>query len=105
MTGTYKISIANDNLMASYKENGIIKRWRGSADMLAKEVPANAEELQVSQTQTRVETFVTNGKPNHLALQITGKGLEFSPITHPNDLVSSEPAQFRFCSMANLVQI
>ena len=26
----------------------------------------------------------------------TAKGLELSPITHPNDLVSGETAQFRF---------
>jgi uncharacterized GH25 family protein len=96
MTGTYKVSVVNDSLNASYKVNGEVKRWRGTAETLAKEVPADAEELQVSHNQGRVETYVTNGKPSTTALTPTGKGLELSAITHPNDLVTGEPAQFRF---------
>ena len=59
-------------------------------------MPANAKNLQLSQTQTRIETFVTSGKPNDTALKATGKGLELVPVTHPNDLVAGEPAKFRF---------
>nr|WP_314858439.1 DUF4198 domain-containing protein [uncultured Undibacterium sp.] len=94
MVGTYRIAVVNDGINASYKENGATKRWRGTAEAFAKEVPANAEELQVSHNQGRVETFVTNGKPS--ALKSTGKGLELSPITHPNDLVTGEAAHFKF---------
>lgn len=93
--GTYKISLVNDGINASYKENGEAKRWRGSAEDFAKEVPTNAQDLVVTQSQGRVETFVTNGKPNATALKVTGKGLELNPITHPNDLVDGEPAQFQ----------
>lgn len=96
LVGTYRIAVVNDGINASYKENGATKRWRGTAEAFAKEVPANAEELQVSHNQGRVETFVTNGKPNSTALAATGKGLELSPITHPNDLVAGETAQFKF---------
>ena len=42
------------------------------------------------------ETFATLGAPNDAALQPTGEGLEMVPISHPNDLVTGEPAQFRF---------
>ena len=94
MTGTYRVAVVNDGVNASYKENGATKRWRGTVEAFAKEVPANAEELQVSHNQGRVETFVTNGKPSTIAA--TGKGLELSPITHPNDLVVGEAAQFKF---------
>jgi len=94
MTGTYRVAVVNDGVNASYKENGATKRWRGTVEAFAKEVPANAEELQVSHNQGRVETFVTNGKPSTIAT--TGKGLELSPITHPNDLVVGEAAQFKF---------
>jgi uncharacterized GH25 family protein len=94
MQGTYRIAVVNDGINANYKENGAPKRWRGTAEAFAKEVPANAEELQVSHNQGRVETFVTNGKPS--ALKATGKGLELSPITHPNDLVTGEAAHFKF---------
>jgi len=94
--GSYKVSLIGDNYFASYKENGEIKRWRGSAAELAKAVPANASELQVSQRSSRVETFITNGKPGGKALTVTGKGLELAAVTHPNDLVSGENASFQF---------
>lgn len=94
-SGTYKISLINDALMASYKENGVTKRWRGTAEALLKDIPASAEELQVSQLQGRVETFVTNGKPSGKALQVSGRGLEMAAISHPNDLINGEPAHFR----------
>jgi uncharacterized GH25 family protein len=44
---------------------------------------------------SRVEVFVTAGKPNKKALEPTGVGLELAPITHPNDLVVGEPASFQ----------
>lgn len=94
-TGSYKIGILNEGLFASYKEEGKVKRWRGTAETFAKEVPANAEELQVTQRSGRVETFVTNGKPGGKSMDITGNGLELSGATHPNDLVAGETAQFR----------
>lgn len=95
--GTYKLAMVNNTLQATYEgENGERKRWRGSAATFASEVPANARNLQVSQSQTRIETFVTSGKPNDTALKSSGTGLELVPVTHPNDLVAGEPATFRF---------
>ncbi len=93
--GSYKVSLINEGLFASYKQDGKPKRWRGTAESFAKEVPANAEELQVTQRSNRVETFVTNGKPGGKALELTGQGLELQGITHPNDLVAGESASFR----------
>jgi len=96
-SGTYKLAMVNNSLQATYEaDNGERKRWRGTAATFAGEVPANAQNLQVSQTQTRIETFVTSGKPNDTALKATGTGLELVPVTHPNDLVAGEPATFRF---------
>lgn len=95
-SGTYKLAIANNGLNAMYEENGQRKRWRGTADKFASEVPTNAKNLQVSEAQTRVETFVTAGKPTDAALKPTNVGLELVPMTHPNDLYQGEPAQFTF---------
>lgn len=93
--GTYKLAVVNNGLFASYKENGQTKRWRGSAEDFAQKVPANAQELQVTQSDSRLETFVTAGKPTTQALKTTGRGLELAPVTHPNDLFAGEPANFR----------
>lgn len=93
--GTYKLAVVNNGLLASYKENGQTKRWRGSAEDFAQKVPANAQELQVTQSESRLETFVTAGKPTTQALKTSGRGLELAPVTHPNDLFAGEPANFR----------
>ncbi len=34
--------------------------------------------------------------PTETVLKPTGKGLEFVPVTHPNDLLAGETAKFRF---------
>jgi len=94
--GTYKVAVVNDGLFASWKDdNGQTKRWRGAPDAFAREVPANAKDLQVTQADGRVEAFVTSGKPSTKALATTGRGLELAPVTHPNDLVAGESSSFR----------
>ncbi len=94
--GTYRIALVSDTLTASYKVGNETKRARGTAESLAKEIPADAQDLRVSQSQNRVETFVTSGKPTTDALKPTGRGIELVPVTHPNDLVVSDTATFRF---------
>lgn len=93
--GTYKICVVNDYVIGQWEENGQPKRWRGSAATFATEVPKDAKNLQVSQSVSRVETFVTNGSPNEAALKPSGVGLELVPVTHPNDLFAGEEAKFR----------
>lgn len=93
--GTYRIASVNTGLFASWKEGGQPKRWRGTPEKFAAEVPADAEGLTVSQMAGRVETFVTTKAPSSGALKATGKGLEMVPVTHPNDIVAGEAATFQ----------
>lgn len=93
--GTYRIAILNDGLSANWKENGQSKRWRGDAQRFAAEVPQDAAELQVTHSVGRIETFVTNGRPDATALQPTGHGIELVALGHPNDLFAGEEARFR----------
>ena len=92
--GTYRVALSNASLMASWKENGETKRWRGRHEELSSKVPANAEELVVREGVSRTETFVTVGRPSEA--KPSGKGLELLPITHPNDLYVGDPATFVF---------
>jgi uncharacterized GH25 family protein len=94
--GTYKIAMVSDAMMASYKVGTETKRARGTAESLAKEIPAGATELNVTQSVSRNEVFVTSGKPSTEVLKPTGRGLEMVPVTHPNDLVVGDTAKFRF---------
>jgi uncharacterized GH25 family protein len=94
--GTYKLAMINNSINAQYETaTGEKKRWRGTPDKLG-EIPADAKNVQVTESQGRNETFVTAGKPNDTALKPTGVGLELVPVTHPNDLVAGEPISFRF---------
>lgn len=94
-TGTYKIAVVSDGLTAGYKLNGEQKRWRGTAAEFATAIPAGATEVRLTEGQRRIEVFATRGGPTQDALKITGRGLELQAVTHPNDLVASEPATFK----------
>jgi uncharacterized GH25 family protein len=94
--GTYKLAIVGNNLFASYEQEGKQKRWRGKPETLAKDIPADAEKLRVIQSQRRLETFATLGAPSEDSLKPKGEGMEFVPITHPNDLFQGEEARFKF---------
>jgi len=91
--GTYRVAVVNDGVFARWKEDGKNKRYFGKVEGMAQAVPAKADELEVSQSLGRVETFVTAGKPS--ALKPVGRGLELAPVTHPNDLFTDEAATFQ----------
>jgi len=93
--GTYRLATVNAGLSANWQEDGKPKRWRGTAATFATEVPKDAKDLKVSETAGRIETFVTNGKPNNTALAPTGKGMELVALGHPNDLFAGEQAKFK----------
>jgi len=94
--GTYKIALVNQFVMASWKANGEVKRWRGSEAEMAANVPANAEELNVSRTASRLETFVSANHPDEAVFKPSGAGLELVPLTHPNDMRAGEQARWKF---------
>ncbi len=93
--GTYRFAVTSDGVFAQYKQGGEQKRWRGRPGDIAKEIPQDAEELKITQSQRRLETFATLGSPDEAALKPSGVGLEMEPLTHPNDLVASEEAKFK----------
>lgn len=92
-SGTYRVAVVNDGVFARWKEDGKNKRYFGKVEGMAQAVPAKAEELEVSQSLGRIETFVTAGKPT--AVKPVGRGLELAPVTHPNDLFTDESATFQ----------
>lgn len=96
--GTYKITNLGGGVMGSYKVGGEVKRLpRGTTpEQLATLIPANATDVEIIEGLTRNEVFVTSGEPTDTVLKPTGKGLELTPLTHPNDLVVGEDATFRF---------
>ncbi|WP_437187984.1 DUF4198 domain-containing protein [Planctomicrobium sp. SH668] len=92
--GTYQITLPSGGLMASWVEDGEPMRFRGNAEDFAKQVPADAQNLRVSESVGRCESFVTFGKPSDLPSKEVA-GITLSPITHPNDLFAGEESKFR----------
>jgi hypothetical protein len=93
--GTYRVAVVGDGMTASWQQDGQPRRWRGTREAFAREVPADAPGLRATLGQRRVEFFATRGAPSDQALQPVRQGLELVPVTHPNDLVAGEPARFR----------
>jgi len=94
--GTYRVALTGDGVFGRYKLNGEMKRWRGNANDVAKSIPAGAEDVQITHSQRRIETFVTVGKPSDTLSKLSGSGLELLPVTHPNDVVAGSDATFKF---------
>lgn len=93
--GTYRVSLVNEQAMASYKLGNEMKRWRGAAEALSKEIPAEAQDVRATITHARLDTYVTAGVGNDVALRPAGVGLEVLPVTHPEDFAPGNHAQFR----------
>ena len=94
--GTYKAAIVSQNVMASYKLNGEQKRFRGNEETFKKDVPADATDVKVTRTASRLETFFSKDEPSNGVFRPTGVGLELVPVTHPNELRAGEKATWRF---------
>ena len=95
--GTYKIAIANSGrVMGMYELNGERERVMGSLDDIVKQIPADAERVNIIRSDSRMELFVTSGNPTEDVLNPSGQGLELQPVTHPNDLYADEAAEFVF---------
>lgn len=93
--GTYRIAGVTESVMGSYKLGGETKRFRGAAETYAKDIPADATEVQVTRSLARVETFVSYDKSDAAAPATSGVGLELVPLTPPTDLSSGDTTKFR----------
>ncbi|MDC8759141.1 DUF4198 domain-containing protein [Janthinobacterium fluminis] len=94
--GTYKAAIVAKSVLASYKVDGEIKRWRGTEEAFAKAIPADAKEVTTTRTLSRMETFFSAASTSEAVFKPTGVGLEFVPVSHPNDMRTGDKATWRF---------
>ncbi|WP_213956380.1 MULTISPECIES: DUF4198 domain-containing protein [unclassified Variovorax] len=92
--GTYRIAVLNTGVFAAWKDKatGQQKRARGTAESIGKEIPADAQEVNITQSMGRIETFITVGKPS--PLKPIGQGLELISTAAPTDLVKGEKSTF-----------
>lgn len=93
--GTYRISNVGQALMASYKQGGETKRFRGTQAAFAKDVPADAEITAFSLMSNRQQTFVSKEEPGKLQFAPEGDGLEVLPLAPVTDLSHGDKTRFR----------
>jgi len=99
--GTYKVNHQSQSYMAFYEieVDGEMQRKRERGLSLAElktKIPADAIAPSYSFNNSRLETYVTVGAPSDQVFSIQGNGIEFKPVTHPNDLYTGEQATFQF---------
>lgn len=95
LPGTYRIAVVNNGAFASWKDKatGQAKRARGTAESIAKDIPADAQEVVITQSIGRIETFVSVGKPS--APKAIGQGLELVASSGAlTDLAKGEKSSF-----------
>jgi len=92
-SGTYRIGFVQPDLyMTTFKKaNGAPARVFGPSPT----IPNDATNIVYRTTSSRIETFVTLNSTSQKALMPTGKGIELSGETHPNDLFANETANFQ----------
>ena len=102
--GTWKVGTQMSAVMGSFKADGVEQRVGGRGGprpgqptpLTVADIPANATDVKLTEMSSRNEVFLTAGAPTTTVLRTSGKGLEFAPITHPDELVAGEAATFRF---------
>lgn len=87
-------AMSNGPYNAQWKEGAETKRWRGTLAEYVSQGIDKKPGVELSISSRRVETFVTVGKPS--AIVATGKGLEITGGTHPNDLYTGEEVSLKF---------
>ncbi|NIJ07060.1 putative GH25 family protein [Sphingomonas vulcanisoli] len=69
---------------------------RRQPPILLADLPADATDLKLTEIVGRTEVFVTVNAPTTQVFGGDPRGITLQPITHPTDLVSNEPAKFKF---------
>jgi hypothetical protein len=77
--GVYRVAVHDHALFALYKVQGQLKKWHGTEQAFKGLLPADAQDVQVSETDTRLEAFVVRNHPGAMAPTPLGKGLEIIP--------------------------
>ncbi len=94
-SGSYRISNSAEGAFASYKVGAETKRWRGKPSELAAQIPAGAQDLQVTQTLMRSETFVSKERATLPPFVPQGQGLELQALSPVTDLSDGDSVHLR----------
>ncbi len=97
--GTHKVTVNGvPSYFTQYKAGprDTMKRLRANKAERDALLPNESRDVITLLSFSRVESYITVGKPSDSAFKIDGKLLEMKPITHPSDIIEGEPATFQF---------
>jgi len=97
--GTYKVQVNNvESYITHYKigSRDTVKRMRVNKAERKNMLPKGARDVTSTVAFTRAESYISLGKPTKKAFELEGKYLEMMPITHPSDIVATEPVNLQF---------
>ena len=97
-TGTHKVTVDREPTYYTRYKAGKrdTEKWlRANKLTRAALLPDNARDVSTMLSFSRVETYITVGKPSTQAFKLSGEHLELKPITHPADIVAGEPVTFQ----------
>jgi len=90
--GTYRFSTGKrlGRVFKVYELDG----KRHSMENPAESIPKGAKLVSFFQSLTLAETYVSKGAPNDVAFSAYNTGLEFIPVSHPNEIFVGESFEF-----------
>ena len=102
-SGTFRVSLGGENYFARYPkvdpkpdERPFNSIRAGNLEELKAKIPADAKDVKLLLSNSRLETYVTVGAPGVEVFKAENTGIELQPVTHPNDLYAGEKATFKF---------
>ena len=102
-SGTFRVSLGGENYFARYPkvdpkpdERSFNSIRAGNLEELKAKIPADAKDVKLLLSNSRLETYVTVGAPGVEVFKAENTGIELQPVTHPNDLYAGEKATFKF---------
>lgn len=98
-SGTYQLAMGGElSYWTSYKRKGEDKeQWLRNVNKANRSsvLPKGAHDIKTIEGSSTVLTYITLNSPSQ-NFELTNKGLEFVPVTHPSDVAQGEEAQFKF---------
>jgi len=95
--GTYKVELSSpQRYFTTYEIGARNTKRRIFANKQEAEVPEGAKNVKTTAVQAISAFYITQGAPSNKVLEVTGKGFELHPLTHPSDVVAKEKSRFKF---------
>lgn len=94
--GTYRLRETDNTYFTFFKKaNGERGRIRADKQQRVEKLPKNATDVETVYNQGKSSAYVTRKAPSFKSIQPQNHGLELAFVSHPNDLVVSEPFEFK----------